>query len=142
MRKKYEKPSDLKKEKAVAEKYGEYFDLEMNKLGELFCADYQGWADFKEVCIVEIKCRENAHDKYDDYMISEQKVLKCQEYSGKHRVGFYLVVRFTDGVYQRRIKPEDMFKTRIGGRNDRNDEQDMETVCLIPMNTFFEIELR
>ena len=42
MRKKYEKPSDLKKEKAVAEKYGEYFDLEMNKLGELFCADYQG----------------------------------------------------------------------------------------------------
>ena len=137
MRSTYEKKSDLINEAGVATLFGEKFGVTMLKTSVYNSYDYSALVGDVTQGLVEIKCRTNKHDKYRDYLISKQKVDIVIREAENFGVKMWLVVRFTDGVYYRSISEVDMpLKTETGGRKDRNDARDIESVYLIPIRTF------
>lgn len=86
-----------------------------------------GWA--------EVKCRWNLSTDYPTYMIDLSKIVALRtvsEFTSSHA---RIIVRWDDylGV-------ADAWKVKYtvaeGGRNDRNDPNDTDTVALIPMEYF------
>ena len=85
--------------------------------------------------VVEIKVRSNPSDKYPTYMISLEKVSQCTSHANIIGCPFYVVVQWTDKLGWWKFD-RDQYTTGIGGRTDRNDSMDQETVIYIPINNF------
>jgi len=132
----YESKQDLQNEDGVANALAEKWKCEQKKLGELSHIDRGLYREGRLSAYVEIKCRNNAHDKYPDYMIDAHKLgagLWVSHYDG---LPFFLVIRFTDGIYYHRVTDESLRTQGVGGRTDRGDPLDVEMCTYIPMERF------
>lgn len=138
MRPIYETAQDRQREDAVRQYLVERYKCNYKKTGLLSGVDgYLYYPDDRVAAVVEIKCRNNAHDKYPTYMISANKWHNAKQLAKDDNVPFLLVVKFTDGVYA--IKGDRDYPTAKGGRYDRGDAQDVEQCMYIPMDKFKEI---
>jgi hypothetical protein len=131
----YETASDQRNETEVISLVCRIWRCLARKAPKFYQNDYFLVRGDDVVAVVEIKCRENAHDKYSTYMLSAHKWMHGVAWEGSLKVPFLLVVQFTDGLYYCRPK-ECKRLVRIGGRVDRNDRADIEPVVHIPMDEF------
>jgi hypothetical protein len=138
MRPIYETASDRQREDEVRQYLVETYKSKYVKSGSLAIVDgYLYYPDDKLAAVVEIKCRNNAHDKYPTYMISATKWRNARMLASDHGVTFLLVVRFTDGIYA--VKGNTEYPTAKGGRYDRGDAKDVEECMYIPLEKFKKI---
>lgn len=74
-------------------------------------------------CYVELKSRRCAHDKYEDTMVSMNKI----EYASHTERPVYFCFSFTDGIYFWQYNKEDLengnVEIRKGGRTDRGVDE-------------------
>lgn len=108
------------------------------KAPELSCYDFEIYVtDTKKLyALGEIKVRNNSSQKYPDYMISRAKLLNCLAEADSLGVHVSLFVRFTDGLFCTKVKPDLPYPSRLAGRYDRQDSRDMEMCVFIPIAEF------
>jgi len=76
---------------------------------------------------VEIKCRNCKVMSFPTFFISESKVKALQTTRGLIGVHPFIVVRWTNVIGW--FNADDVAFTRVGGREDRGDENDIEMMC-------------
>lgn len=122
----YETGSDLRAEREIVQYLSDKWGLFPQKLPTRYILDY-AFSDRKSIkCFVEIKDRKVPVNQYPDYMISVQKVMFAKALTETTKIKCGLVVRWncgTVGVIDLLSSPD---AVRWGGRNDREDLQDME----------------
>lgn len=108
------------------------------KAPELSCYDFEIYVtDTKKLyALGEIKVRNNSSQKYPDYMISRAKLLNCLDEADSLGVHVSLFVRFTDGLFCTKVKPDLPYPSRLAGRYDRQDSRDTEMCVFIPIAEF------
>jgi hypothetical protein len=137
MRHVYETPENLKNEQVVAEQITSKWDIKVEKLKPLHHFDYAFIHDGKITGFLEIKCRTFASNTYWTYMISLEKVMRGMDYWERCNLRVILAVHWTDRIGWCNLEREgDGWEIVLGGRNDREDDQDMEPVVLIPVLNF------
>ena len=129
----YETVEDLSKECEVADTVAKRWNCRHVKLGELAPLDRALFRDDTLKCYLEIKCRNNAHDYYPDYMIDASKMDAGMQIAAHDGVPFFLIVHFTDGVYWIKVEEGPFATRKTGGRTDRGDPNDIEVCCYVPM---------
>jgi hypothetical protein len=138
MRPIYETVSDRQREDEVRQYLVETYKCNYKKTAILSGVDgYLYDEDDVPAAVIEIKCRNNAHDKYPTYMISASKWRNARLLAKDDNIPFLLVVRFTDGVYA--VKGNTEYPTAKGGRYDRGDAKDVEECMYIPLEKFKKI---
>ena len=93
--------------------------------------------------LLELKDRSHYFGRYDTYTVSLDKIREGIVYTLYLGIPCTLVVRFSCGtIASYRIKSEQVksFDITYGGRNDRNDPNDLEPLVNIPL-TFFKVLL-
>ena len=134
----YETKKDLSNEVAVVERIVNALpEFEFQKISvepHSYACDYRVFKGGRYVANAEIKCRTVRHDCYDTYLLSTKKVL----HGSDHGMKLMLVVQWTDRLGYLEITETDMpsFTCVIGGRRDRNNPNDIESVFLIPISRF------
>jgi len=111
----------------------------LNKLPISYRVDYAVTQNGKVVGFTELKCRGVPSTKYKTLILSLGKweaLLSLQQSARNLRSN--LAVRFTDTDLWFPVFPEtrDAVEVRWGGRNDREDWQDMEPVVHLPISDF------
>lgn len=136
---KYETENDRLNETNVLKKIQEYNDIDFGKLyGEYAKIDF--WIKNNlsgKTIFAEVKCRNNAHDKYPTYFISHAKWKAGKKLATELKTKFYIIVRFTDGIYHTDETDKLDTGTRYvasGGRTDRGGVNDIEMMLHIPHN--------
>ena len=138
MRPIYETAQDRQREDGVREYISNNYACTYIKSDRLATVDgYLYNPDQDLTAVVEIKCRNNAHNKYLTYMISAVKWRNGLQLAKDRGVIFLLVVSFTDGIYVTKVK--DSYEIKQGGRYDRGDSKDIENCVYIPMSDFREM---
>lgn len=138
-RQKYETFADRMREDEVLEVLSSLTNnFSFCKDVEFSCNDFRIYAaDTKEIyALGEIKIRNNSSQKYPDYMISRAKLLNCLAKADDLGVHVSLFVRFTDGLFCTKVKPDLPYPSRLAGRYDRQDSRDMEMCVFIPIAEF------
>ena len=102
------------------------------KTPDLCVVDRMAVSNGRTMGWIEIKCRTNDFNKYPTYMISARKIQGGISLWEATRMPFILVVSWADGI--RWLNVSQMYPQRVGGRYDRNDAQDVEMVCDIPLS--------
>ena len=131
----YETKEDKRREKTVADKLAKAWDCKMYAMPEHHWFDYCAIQSGRVVAYVEIKTRTNSHAKYPTYMISSRKITNGLNSAALLKIKFLLVVQFTDALMFADVG-NSVFNLNIGGTTKRNDEQDIEIVCQINMESF------
>jgi hypothetical protein len=135
MRPVYETVADRLREGDVREYIMDKYECNYVQSGRLAIVDgYLHRTNGDLVAVVEIKCRNNAYNKYPTYMISANKWRNGLRLADDHGVIFLLVVGFTDGIYVTKMKEN--YEVKRGGRYDRGDSMDVEDCVYIPMSDF------
>jgi len=138
MRPIYETAQDRQREDGVREYISSSYACTYIKSDRLAVVDGYLFNHKQElVAVVEIKCRNNTHNKYPTYMISAVKWRNGLQLAKDRGVIFLLVVSFTDGIYVTKVK--DSYEVKQGGRYDRGDFKDIEDCIYIPMSNFREM---
>lgn len=138
MRPIYETAQDRQREDGVREYISNNYACTYIKSDRLATVDGYLYSPKQElVAVVEIKCRNNTHNKYPTYMISAVKWRNGLQLAKDRGVIFLLVVSFTDGIYVTKVK--DSYEIKQGGRYDRGDFKDIEDCIYIPMSDFREM---
>lgn len=137
MRPTYEKPQDVANEETAVGKFCTVVNCEAVKLPMKSRADSLLFRDGKAKFIVEVKTRRNVRLKYPTYMISQDKYAALCEWEHK---GFtpLLLVQWADALGVVNVPVEHTVST--GGRYDRNDPKDVESVVLIKVEAFHVVE--
>lgn len=134
----YESDEDRGKEFKVAKWFEKKLDCTMLKLPIKYGLDFACVKDGKIIGFYEIKCRNN---RYPDYRISMDKVIKAHQINAATMLSSTLVVTWPtkDGKTE---MISTLLDTRVdreliwAGREDRGDAQDMEPHVVIPLNHF------
>lgn len=133
-RPRYERPEDVANEYAVIAKFSTLFPgAEVTRLSDEGHAFTVLSKDGRPRIVVEIKTRRNGSYKYPTFMISKQK------YDALHRLSLRgmrtgILVQWTDRLGYVTVPVE--HTTTIGGRYDRGDARDVETVVMIGVDKF------
>lgn len=138
-RQKYETFADVIRENEVLEVLSSLTNnFSFHKDLEFSCNDFWIYAtdSKKPYALGEIKVRNNSSQKYPDYMISRAKLLNCLAKADDLGVHVGLFVRFTDGLFCTKVKPDLPYPSRLAGRYDRQDSRDMEMCVFIPIAEF------
>ncbi|MDR9428809.1 MAG: hypothetical protein RI553_11970 [Salibaculum sp.] len=135
----YETESDLRNERDVVEVFNKLWGTQAYKLPRAYSLDYLLTRGSDAVAFVEIKCRQVPSGKYDTLMISMAKILKGRAITRETGIPSVLVVKWNDKTGYVHMPEIDM-DIRVGGRRDRGDAQDIEPVCMIPINSFRGVE--
>ena len=139
-RKFYETKEHLSNERAVADILEKSWKCLLKKVSYKLYIDFalcsnniiKGW--------VEIKSRTISHNHLSEYMISMHKINCARQLSRETNFPFFLVVKFTDGIYYYRDNGE-KHDLRWGGRfATQRDEQDLEPCYYIKMSLFKKIK--
>lgn len=133
MRPIYENNFNRSKEQHVVDLLEKKWGATIYKMPSLCIVDRLVVSDKKVKGWLEIKCRTNAFDAYSTYMISSRKIQGGLDLAKSSNLPFILVVSWNGDI--RWIKVDRMYPQRSGGRYDRGDSQDVETVCDIPLDT-------
>lgn len=133
MRRRYETEEDLQNEREVAAALERHYHLTAIKLPDNSRADFIMHRDGLAQSVVEIKCRNVSSAKYETLMLSKGKYYALLDWADR---GFKaaLAVRWTDGIGVCPIPVEHTLGT--GGRTDRGDALDIESVVHIPIDQF------
>lgn len=136
-RPRYETDRDLTAEHAVATRISGHLKADFIKLPLNSRADYIFHDGNKIKAVVEIKRRTNTREKYDTYMLSRGKYDGLLNWS---KMGFNaaLFVEWSDALGY--IKIPAPYTEGTGGRYDRNDPHDVESVVLISTALFKSIK--
>ena len=133
-RPRYETPQDVANEYSVISKFSVLFPgAEVTRLSDVGRAFTVLSKNSKPFIAVEIKTRNVSSYKYSTFMISKSKYDALCDLNKK---GLYtgILVQWTDRLGFVSIPVE--HKTTVGGRYDRNDAKDIETVVLIDTSKF------
>lgn len=140
MRPTYETEADLRNEREIISALNEHWQTKSTKLPRSYGLDYTLTRAGQVTAFVEIKCRTVPLWQYDTYMISLAKVLKAKSLGSNVGVPALLVVRWNDMVGYIDLRSIDL-DVQVGGRTDRGDAQDIEPVCMIPVEQFTRISI-
>jgi len=132
----YENDADLVSESLTLDLIEKKWRCEGVKLPIKHQLDYLLQRRNRGVAWVEIKVRKNPAAQYPTYMISLTKIMAARSLSEASRLPSFLVVQWSDSVAYIRMDSLLDFEISIGGRRDRNDDQDIEPVVLIPVRNF------
>jgi hypothetical protein len=96
-------------------KFDTKYNCCLEKTTEFHCFDLK---DKIMKIVIEVKKRNNTHDKYPTTMVGENKFIKAKEYYDK---GYNILFcfEFTDGLYYYEYCDEKL-EVKIGGRRDRD----------------------
>jgi hypothetical protein len=133
VRRRYQTEEDLRNEREVAAAIERHYSLTAVKLPDNSRADFMMHRDGVAQSVIEIKCRNVSSAKYETLMLSKGKYYALLDWTDK---GFKaaLVVRWTDTIG---ICPIPVDHTLgVGGRTDRGDALDIESVVHIPIDRF------
>ncbi len=133
-RPRYETPQDVANEYSVIAKFSTLFPgAEVTRLSDEGHAFTVLSKKGRARVVVEVKTRRNTSVKYPTFMISKQKydALCALNRRGLHTG---ILVQWTDKLGFVPVPVE--HRTTMGGRYDRNDNRDVETVVLIPVEKF------
>lgn len=138
MRPNYESPLDLEREAGTAAIVGPIWNVQTHKNPRFYQIDYsllrggiiKAWA--------EIKWRNYEFGHYPDYMISLHKVMAAIDHHRMTGLPVYLVANFQGDIRYADLTKDSctLDPLKIGGRKDRDDPQDLEPVCSIPLSAF------
>jgi len=136
-RPRYETEQDLLAEHVVATRISEHLKADFIKLPRNCRADYIFHDSNKVKAVVEIKRRTNTREKYDTYMLGRGKYDALLNWS---KMGFNttLFVEWSDDLGY--VKIPTTFTEGTGGRYDRGDPHDVESVVLISTTLFKSIK--
>ncbi len=140
MRPVYETENDLRNERDVVESLSNLWCTKSHKMPRAYSLDYLLTRERKAVAFVEIKCRQVPSWQYDTLMISMAKILKGRAITRETELPSLLVVKWNDMVGYVYMSEIDM-DIQVGGRTDRGDAQDIEPVCMIPIENFRRISV-
>jgi hypothetical protein len=131
MRPLYETPESLENEQRVADLLEMYWTRKLVKLPIAYQVDF---AVVKEdiTAWAEIKCRTT---EYPEMYLSLHKWMAGKELSRQTGLPFILVYGFKDKVCWKTVE-KDNPKIVIGGRQDRQDWQDMEPMAVFKLDQF------
>jgi hypothetical protein len=132
----YERPEDIAAERTALDKACEVWKCTAEKLPMKYELDYLLLREGRGVAWLEIKSRTNARPAYPTYMISLSKVMAARRLSEASQLPSFLLVQWSDACGYVRLDSLLDFRTAVGGRTDRGDEQDIEPVALIPVGEF------
>jgi hypothetical protein len=131
MRPLYETPESLEGERRVADLLEMYWSRKLVKLPIAYRVDF---AVVKEdiTAWAEIKCRTA---EYPEMYLSLHKWMAGKELSRETGLPFVLVYGIKDKVYWKTVEKDEP-KIVIGGRQDRDDWQDMEPMAVFKLDQF------
>ena len=132
----YEKPEDIAAERTALDKACEIWKCTAEKLPIKYELDYLLLREGKGVAWLEIKSRTNTRLAYPTYMISLGKIMAARRLSEASQLPSFLLIQWSDACGYIRIDSLLDFRTAVGGRTDRGDEQDIEPVAMIPVGEF------
>lgn len=133
---KHESPKDLANERAVLDILCKRWKCSAFKLPERYELDFALLRDGQLKCFVEVKCRGSAQAAYPTAVVGFRKVYTGQTLAAVAKVPFYLVIRWTDAIgYTSTFNGE----IRLGGRYDREDDQDPDLWMHVPITQFINL---
>lgn len=134
-RPRYERPGDLKNERAVAEVLESRYGFTATKVHEYsgYDFDFRG-ADGSLKLRAEMKCRNIPMGKHNTYIVSKMKYEKLVKLAESDGITTALVVRWTDAIGV--IPVPFAHKVIMGGRYDRGDDMDWEEMVEFPIKNF------
>jgi hypothetical protein len=142
MRPLYESEGDRTVEREAIEKIASAWGLSFAKMKISNVVDFALLNGKKVVAVAEVKGRNYSSvdiERFGGLILSAGKMLAAQGWVNLLRVPFVLVVKLTDGLFYMVFEPDTDWpelSVEMAGRKDRNDWQDIEPCCLIPMNLF------
>lgn len=131
----YESEEHLTEEAKVAYLLAEVWSATPSKLPKFYKCDWALVIKTNIKALLEIKCRDIMPDQYDTVILSADKWTYLINIDRALGVPALFCVRFADKSI-RYIRPSHQkgFLVKLGGRNDRQDWQDVEPVVHIPVD--------
>lgn len=134
MRPRYETQGDLDNEMNVEGLLADMWGCEIRKLPVRYTVDWAVIRNDRLKAYAEFKQRRHPSTKYMTFMLSHLKWCEGRKLADEAGVPFLVIVRFEDGLFYHQAKSA--CEIGWGGRADRGDSQDMETVVYIPCSQF------
>ena len=139
MRPIYETEKDRKMEQAIINELSDAWKIFYQKLPIKHRLDFALLDDKRVVTAwAEVKRRDNDSNTYETYMLSLDKYMSGMKLFKLTGLPFYLVVKFSDGLYYCEVSLLSYAQLTIsfGGRTDRADAQDVEPCIYFDSNLF------
>ena len=139
MRPIYETAKDRKIEQAIINELSDAWKIFYQKLPIKHRLDFALLDDRRNVnAWAEVKRRDNDSTTYGTYMLSLDKYMSGMKLFKLTGLPFYLVVKFSDGLYYCEVSLLSYAQLTIsfGGRTDRADSQDVEPCVFFDTNLF------
>lgn len=135
----YETAADLQREQATIERFLAHFPgATAHKLERSFHHDFAiNNSDGETVLYVEVKERFCSRHRYSTYWLGESRLLRMSRVARRDGVMTLLLVQWTDALGF--VDPNRALENStisVGGRNDRNDERDVERMAAFPFSLF------
>jgi hypothetical protein len=134
MRPLYESQKDLFEESKIATALSQLWNCNLFKMPKTSSVDFVSIRKGEAVGFVEIKNRTNKKNKYSTYMISKKKIDSAKQINKSTGLSTILVVKWADELGYVPLNKD--YPERQGGRYDRNDPADVETVVDIDILLF------
>jgi hypothetical protein len=142
----YETESDRQNQMSVADTISVFIGKKLVKTRQMASVDYVV-EDLKGVAtgLMEIKVRNYTPEQMDalgGFFLSERKLLIVYGVVQALKMDFHLVVKTPSCLLHMCLKYDSTWpklERKFGGRFDRGDEKDAETVCLFPTTMFTRI---
>lgn len=92
-----------------------------------------------KIFLTEYKRRKHSFGTYKDVMIPTAKLKKLQDVSKILKWGLLYLIMYDDGMYGAVLNANTEYPSRMSGRTDRNDPQDIQLKSFIPNEEFYKI---
>ena len=139
-RPKYETSEDLNNEGSIINHVSNLWNVNFSKLPLSYKLDYAMYRNNSLMGFCEIKRRKYRRSDFETYIISLDKVIKANQLSNITNTKSILLVSWLDGMGW--ISLNEDFSCKRGGRNDRNDWQDVEPVCHFKISKFKDVKMK
>jgi|TARA_R100000455_G_C6271397_1_gene127598 hypothetical protein len=139
-RPKYETSEDLNNEGSIINHVSKIWNVNFSKLPLSYKLDYAMYRENSLMGFCEIKRRKYRREDFETYIISLDKVIKANQLSDITNTKSILLVSWLDGMGW--INLNEDFLCKRGGRNDRNDWQDVEPVCHFRISKFKDVKMK
>ena len=133
MTKLFETEADLDRERTTIMAFAAFTDSIPFKMPMESEIDYLMVRDNQVKAAVEIKCRANAHDKYEQYLLSNKKYDSLCRWAEFGIVPF-LLIKWSDEIGYVKCPVE--HEKSVGGRYDRGPTIGVEPIVLIDIAKF------
>lgn len=135
MRPTYERQKDRDNEAALFLRLGKAWNCLVQKREMFSRLDCWAYRNGELKAAIEIKCRTNRMHQYPTYMISKAKYDYAVEEGARIRIPVLLVVQWSDALGYVDLTKVEVVES-VGGRVDRGDSKDVESVVLIDTKLF------